>query len=355
MLISQVGELADRPPGWRTALYLSLVAAALLSLLVPIGNTLAHVALACLIGRRRGPGVWAVTALVAATSTWVVVADATAEPRDASVLKMLVASGASSDTVGIEVGFGLPLTVLLLGLAVSVGSGLLVRAAREKKVAAQSSQADRATSSRLADEAARRQEREQIAREVHDVLGHRLSLLSLHAGALEANAGGDTRLADSARLVRETAGGAMADLRSLLEMLRDPAPSHPDLPLTELTRVVADSFGAGQWISSSIFIEDAASASPSLSRAVYRIVQELLTNARKHAPGQRAVLEVRGGPETGIVIDVRNPLVPDVEASGSGRGLAGVAERAELLGGTLSHGLDGDGTTFRARVELPWR
>lgn len=341
---------------WRHRIPVVLaVAAAAASVLVPIGNTLPWIALASLIGRRRGPGVWAVAGLVAATSFWVVFADAAAEPREASVLKSMIASGEPPGTTGIEVGFGVTLTVALLGWGLSVVMGLLVRSVREKRVAAASSRADRATSSVLADEVARRQEREQIAREVHDVLGHRLSLLNLHAGALEANAKGDEQLRASAALVRQTAGGAMDDLRSLLAMLREPTPSHPDLPLTELPRVVEESFGAGQLLSSSIFIEDAAGAGPALARAVYRIVQELLTNARKHAPGQRVLLDVRGGPATGVVIDVRNQLAPGSTTRGAGRGLTGIAERAELLGGTLRHGLDDGGAAFRVRVELPWQ
>ncbi len=341
---------------WRNRIPVVLtVAAAVASVLVPIGNTLPWIALACMIGRRRGSGVWAVAGLVGITSFWVVFADAAAEPRDASVLKSMISSSGTPGLTGIEVGFGVTLTVALLGWGLSVVAGLLARSVREKRVAAASSQADRATSSVLADEVARRQEREQIAREVHDVLGHRLSLLSLHAGALEANAKDNEQLKASAALVRQSAGGAMDDLRSLLAMLREPTPSHPDLPLTELPRVVEESFGAGQLLSSSIFIEDAAGAAPALARAVYRIVQELLTNARKHAPGQRVLLDVRGGPATGVAIDVRNPLAPGTAAKGAGRGLTGIAERAELLGGTLQHGLDDGGVTFRVRVELPWQ
>ena len=112
-----------------------------------------------------------------------------------------------------------------------------------------------------------------------------------------------------------------------------------------------------QFEAKGIFVADADKAHPSLSRAVYRIVQEVLTNARKHAPGQRVELLVNGGPSSGVVIDVRNPVVAEKGsgASGSRRGLAGVAERAELLGGQVQYGLANEGSTFRVRVELPWR
>ena len=97
-----------------------------------------------------------------------------------------------------------------------------------------------------------------------------------------------------------------------------------------------------------------STADPALARAVYRIVQELLTNARKHAPGAQIRLAVSGGPADGVSIDARNPYQGPA-AGGSGRGLQGIAERVELLGGQLAYGLDDGGATFRVTVTLPWR
>lgn len=313
--------------------------------------------LGSLIGRRRGSAVRWTTAVVALTSTWVIVSDALAQPRGASLLKSTLGLPGGDAA---RPGQASPFTVVILvvtGLGITLGAGYLMRSLREAAYAKHVVTEERATSDRLGDEVARQQERERIAREVHDALGHRLSLLNLHAGALEANAE-DPRMAESAHLVRRSAAAAMDDLRSLIAVLRDPMGTDlAELPLEELPQVVRDSFGAGQSVNSSIFIADADRADPVLSRAVYRIVQEMLTNARRHAPGEQACLTVEGSPARGIVIDCRNRYVGVHKTSepGSSRGLTGITERAELLGGQMLYGLDQGGQTFRVHVELPWR
>lgn len=325
--------------------------------LVPVGNLLAFASLAALIGRRRGPAVWATAGLVALTSTWVVLTDARAQPRAASVIKNLLGPTNADPAASVEVSPWAVVTVIVLGLGLSIGSGFLMRLRRQNVTVTHAVQTERAASDRLGDEVARRQERERIAREVHDAMGHRLSLLNLHAGALEMNATDDPRLQQSASLVRQSAGEAMDDLRGLLQVLREPLGDEPtEIPLSRLPEVVRDSFGAGQVVSSSIFVQEADRADPQLSRGVYRIVQELLTNARKHAPGEPVLLSVEGGPATGVVIEARNRYLGGGGAPpGSARGLNGIAERAELLGGWLQYGLDEGDTVFRVRVELPWR
>lgn len=324
------------------------------SLLLPIGNALPLLALATLIGRRRGPAVWWTTACVALTSTWVVLEDARAQPRGASFLKLVFGPSHGDPARDASLTVFEIITAIVLGLAISIGAGMLVRSRREAATASSAVEAERATSGQLGDELARRDERERIAREVHDAMGHRLSLLSLYAGALEANSGSDPRVVQSAHLVRQSAGEAMDDLRSLLNLLREPMGSdQPAVPLSELPKMVQESFGAGQRLSSSIFIQDADSAPAPLTRAVYRIVQELLTNARKHAPQEQVVLTVEGSPAAGVSIDVHNRYVGSGDSSGSSRGLKGIGERAQLLGGTMQYGLDGD--QFRVHVTLPWR
>lgn len=343
---------------WRHRIpFVLTIVAALVSLVLPIGNTLAFVALGSLIGRRRGPAVWATAGLVAATSTWVVIADSLAQPRAASVIKNVLGPVNGDPNELVEVSPWAVVTIVALGIGLAVGAGVLVRLRRQNQTVVGEVQTERAASGRLGDEVARRQERERIAREVHDAMGHRLSLLNLHAGALELNVTDDPRLKQSASLVRQSAGEAMEDLRGLLQVLREPlGDDPPEIPLSRLPEVVRDSFGAGQVVSSSIFISEAERADPQLSRGVYRTVQEVLTNARKHAPGQPVLLSVEGGPATGIVIEARNRYVGGADAPpGSARGLKGIAERAELLGGHLQYGLDEGGTVFRVRVELPWR
>jgi signal transduction histidine kinase len=350
--------------GWSVALFwrhrlpfILTIASALASILIPLGNTVPFILLASLIGRRRGPAVRWTTALVSLTSTWVVVADALAQPRGASLLKATFIPPGADPSVADRASPYAVVLIVVMGLALTLGAGYLMRSLRETANAKDAVSEQRATSDRLGDEVARRQERERIAREVHDAMGHRLSVLNLHAGALEANAE-DPRVAESAHLVRTSATAAMDDLRSLLSVLRDPMGSDlAELPLERLPEVLGDSFGAGQSMSSSIFIADADRADPVLSRAVYRIVQEMLTNARRHAPGEQVCLTVEGGPAKGIVIDCRNRYAGADKASepGSSRGLTGITERAELLGGQMLYGLDEGGSTFRVHVELPWR
>lgn len=334
------------------------IGVAVLSMLLPIGNSFPLIALGALLGRRRGPAAVSTTVLVGVSSAWVVIWDALHQPIAASVIKTISSPQGVDPTTNATAP---PLAVLvmwLLSFGIALGLGLLVRGQRATASAQRGLASERETSDRLGDEAARRQERERIAREVHDVMGHRLSLLNLHAGAMEANSADDPRLQESAALVRDSAGAAMDDLRSLLSVLREPLDSElPAVPLTRLREVVSESFGAGQPLSSSIFIQDAESASPTLSRAVYRIVQELLTNARKHAPGDQLTLLIEGAPETGIMIDAQNRYRGGWGGAppGASRGLSGIAERVELLGGRFNYGLDQGGQVFRAHVELPWR
>lgn len=343
---------------WRDRYPFTLtIVAAVLPVVLPLGNTLALIALAALIGRRRGPAVWLTTGLVAVTSAWVVIVDALAQPQAASVTKMVLGPPGRDMLQDMSISPVAVAVVILLGLGVSIGLGLLVRARREAARASNEASVHKQTTGRLGEEVARRQERERIAREVHDALGHRLSLLNLHAGALEANAGADSRLEQSAQLVQHSARAAMDDLSSLLSVLREPmGEDWPALPLSQLAQVLQDSWSAGQPLNSSVFISDADRAHPALSRAVYRIVQELLTNARKHAPGESAFLSVQGSPAEGIVIDARNRYLGGLgqRAAGSARGLAGITERAELLGGSVRYGLDEGDSVFRVRVELPW-
>lgn len=337
--------------------FILTIAIAATSLVFPIGNAFPFIALSSLLGRRRGPAVLATTALVGLTSTWVVIWDVLAQPLGASLIKFITTSQDVENTTNVPASPLVTVVTIVLGLGLSIGLGLLVRAQRTAKSAQVGLATERATSDRLGEEAARRQERERIAREVHDVMGHRLSLLNLHAGAMEANAS-DPRLQESAALVRESAGAAMDDLRSLLSVLREPLGDEPAaLPLSKLREVVSESFGAGQQLNSSIFIEDADSASPTLSRAVYRIVQELLTNARKHANGLPVTLLVEGSPATGVMIDAQNPYRGGWGGAppGSSRGLAGIDERVQLLGGHFNYGLDKGNRVFRAHVELPWQ
>ncbi|WP_049563917.1 histidine kinase [Streptomyces sp. SBT349] len=221
---------------------------------------------------------------------------------------------------------------------------------------------------RLAD--ARRTEREAIAREMHDVLAHRMSLLSVHAGALAyrtrasapATPLSASEISDSAQLIRDTAHQALEELRDVLTVLRGTGATDggPQPEISDIGRLVADATGAGQRVTLSTGYDEAAveGLRGQVRRTAYRVVQEGLTNARKHAPGRPVTVSVTGAPGHGLTVAVRNELAPGVvpggagEIPGAGAGLAGLEERAALDGGSLSHGVTG--TAFHLVAELPW-
>jgi len=217
-------------------------------------------------------------------------------------------------------------------------------------------------------EQARISERARLAREMHDVLAHRLSLVALHAGALEYRADlSPEQKQSTAGVVRENAHLALRELREVLGVLRDPSSpdsalaTRPQRTLADLTELLDDSRRAGTPVileidqSMSTAIESLA---PALSRNMYRIVQEGLTNARKHAPGNPVTLRLGGTDGDRIRLSLANPVIRTAAGSSAGRplsgfGIAGLSERVRLAGGELSADFAGDVFTLRAWV--PWK
>lgn len=209
-------------------------------------------------------------------------------------------------------------------------------------------------------ERARAGERARIAREMHDVLAHRLSILSLHAGALahRTDLTAD-EVRQAAAVIRDNAHASLEELRSTLGSLREedplggPQPSFDDLPA-----LVSEVREAGQRVEYRSALEHVEQLPPQVGRHVYRIVQEALTNARKHAPGAPVTVELSGASGTSVEVRVTNatgrPGAAAVSSDGSsdGLGLIGLGERAALLGGTLTHHNDGD--RFVVEASLPW-
>ena len=127
----------------------------------------------------------------------------------------------------------------------------------------------------------------------------------------------------------------------MLGLLRSPSggPDAPQPSLSDLESLIEEARGAGEVELRSELTGPAPA--PWLGRHMYRVVQECLTNARKHAPGSTLTIQLTGSPDVGIDVRLRNPLGFGAEVPGSGLGLVGLAERAELRGGRLDHGRDG--------------
>ncbi|TCC48675.1 sensor histidine kinase [Kribbella capetownensis] len=207
---------------------------------------------------------------------------------------------------------------------------------------------------------ARTLERTQMAREMHDVLAHRLSLLATYAGALEYRPDSSPeKLAKAAGVIRTGVHQALDELREVISVLRDteidelpggrPQPTFGDLPA-----LVAESREAGTTVSYDDHVADATTLPPATGRTAYRVVQEGLTNARKHAAGHPVWLSVAGGPGDGLRIELINPASNGTPLTpGSGTGLVGLTERVHLAGGTLDHG-KAPGGGFRLEASLPW-
>ncbi|MFK3671437.1 sensor histidine kinase [Leifsonia aquatica] len=204
-------------------------------------------------------------------------------------------------------------------------------------------------------------ERARIAHEAHDILGHKLSLLTMQAGGLELNAGaGADVIEKQAQLIRQSARAALDDLRSIIGALEA-----SDLPDTDQTLIPQDLLGIRKLIeasrSSGATVElitsnmDETDRLPeSMIRAAYRIVQEGLTNAHRHAAGAPIIVSLAGSPGDTLTVEIRNTVDTTVGAgpSRSGRGLPGLRERVRLVGGTLE--VENADAVFILRARLPW-
>ena len=248
------------------------------------------------------------------------------------------------------------LIVTAVGLLFAGLVGLLLRtaaAAQQGRAKAEQARRD-AEQARI--EQARLAEREQIAREMHDVLAHRLSLVSMNAGVLAFRtdlSGDQTR--QIAEAIQTNVKQSLDELRAVLSTLRgtDTPPEPPQPTLTELPVLVAD-LAEDQQIELDI-AADLTQVPAQVGRHAFRIVQEALTNARKHAPGSPVRVRIAAEPGTQLEVSVTNPLadlaVPD--HSGSGVGLLGLTERAASVGGSVTYGI-ADGS-FAVSAILPWK
>lgn len=206
---------------------------------------------------------------------------------------------------------------------------------------------------------ARVTERARIAREMHDVLAHRITQVSMQAGALgfREDLAAD-RLREGLAQIQGQANEALHELRGILGVLRHDTTgqpvAQPQPTYGDVARLVDEARASGSNVRFTDLVDPEGPPVPdAVGRTVYRIVQEGLTNARKHAPSALVSVRLSGEPERGIDIELRNPIGFDVTSTpGAELGLVGLRERTDLRGGRLRHGRDRG--AFVLQAWIPW-
>ncbi|TJZ56812.1 two-component sensor histidine kinase [Streptomyces piniterrae] len=352
VLLVYVGESEiDRrlAVGWAAVLALGLVGVGLVVVRrrFPVASV---VGLAVLMG--MVPAVAPLTAVAAYTATRqmetprrraaLLLGSAALTMVSGAVCTPVLVPGLGSWSFGLALGAVLAATTVIVPGLVGVSAGQqdrLWRALRERTAAAEEAR-------RLADSESRVRERSRIAAEMHDLVGHRLSLVSLHAGGLELALGREAPgLRDEAAVVGRAARDAMQELREVLGVLVPLGRDTGTDALTDATGTRADiealveeTRGVGIPVEFSWKGPDLDARPARVRRAVHRVVRESLTNIHRYAPGAHVTIIVRHTGER-VEVRVRNgvPPVPPAAATGlgTGRGLVGLRERVALLGGDL--------------------
>ncbi|WTT05820.1 sensor histidine kinase [Streptomyces sp. NBC_00090] len=200
-------------------------------------------------------------------------------------------------------------------------------------------------------------ERLRIARELHDVLAHSISVINVQAGVGLALLDSHPEQARSAlTTIKAASKEALGEVRQVLDTLRTPgdAPRAPAPGLGRLPELVEQAGAAGLTVTVTTSGPPAAALPPGADLAAFRIVQEALTNVVRHSGSRTARVEIGHGPgRLDLRVDDDGPAT-GTEAGGSGNGLAGMRERAAALGGTIEAGGRPDGG-FRVHAVLPLR
>jgi signal transduction histidine kinase len=206
----------------------------------------------------------------------------------------------------------------------------------------------------------RLRERARIARDMHDSLGHELSLVAVRAAALQVTTGIGTAGAQAAGDLRRAAAAATDRLREIIGMLRDDGDGPPVVPAEDTVQsLVQQARASGVAVTLDDTIADEATPVPEVTaRAAYRVVQEALTNATKHAPGAAVTIAIRHNDDIDdpqMVVTVANGAPPSPSPRGDstrGYGLVGLDERVRLVGGTLDARPTDGGFTVSVRLPL---
>ncbi|WP_406353643.1 histidine kinase [Streptomyces sp. NBC_01635] len=244
---------------------------------------------------------------------------------------------------------------------VTGGALVLGRSARSRRERLKEASTRKAREKQALTERVLRAERNRLAREMHDVVAHKVSLISLQAGVLQVGRPDDPDVQESARLIHDLSAQTVTELRHLVGVLRTAGGTGPEgVPRPRVTDIADLVRMSG--VPADLELPAAPFELPeALERAAYRTVQEALTNIRKHAPGARASIRVRVRTRAGarsLCVEVRSfpdaQAVPDSTpcAPGGGHGLVGLRERAHLLGGGFHAGPTADGA-FVVRAYFP--
>ena len=253
----------------------------------------------------------------------------------------------------------------LVSIGVVVATGLYIGARRELLATLhdRAERAEREQAMRVAQ--ARANERTRIAREMHDVLAHRISLVAMHAGALSYRSDlPPEEIRRAAGVIQGNAHQALTDLREVLGLLRDgstarddqSAPARPQPTLNDVPDLVDEARAAGMRVTFTDSVRQPELAPETIGRSAYRMIQEGLTNACKHAPHAPVEVWLRGEAGAKLCLEVRNAIPlsgTGANPPNSGLGLLGLAERAALAGGQFEHETTSD-RYFVVRAWLPW-
>ncbi|GAA2261831.1 MULTISPECIES: sensor histidine kinase [Kitasatospora] len=368
-------------PGWLTApwlmLLLPVLASTVDSVLVALDTpwwqrALTALATLALLLRRRYPVLVLLLTLPASFVTFIWIAQITAVYSVASRRPRPWVAAVCACAFALSEFFHWPLTdhpfafnrdnalyaiqCAMLGAA-PTALGLLARTRRELALRLDELTKGQQRESRLLAERVLATERARLAREMHDVVSHQVSLISIQAGALQVSTA-DPAARTAALTIRELSVRTLVELRQMVGVLRaagvrQDEPLVPQPRLADLPRLIEDS---GLSVSSELSPGDRPWPE-AVERAAYRTVQEALTNITKHAPGAPVAVRLasRG---TRLLVEVRNERPPLRRGTGpgplpgGGHGLVGLRERAQLLGGSFSAAATPDGG-FAVQAELP--
>jgi len=304
----------------------------------------------------NGPATLAKVSLATRRVIWQIVAVGLLELIPSATIP-IIQPDAGPTPSSIDFVLGLLSAVAMLVFGMYVGSRReLMWTLRDRAERAEAEQALRVEQGRL-------NERTRIAREMHDVLAHRISLIAMHAGALAYRTDlTPDEMRETAELIQTKSHEALTDLRQVLGVLRDDETGglseRPQPTFRDLAALVLEAEGAGMRIQYDDRVLDAGTMPDQVGRTAYRIVQEGLTNARKHAPGVTVLVQMTGSPADGVSIRISNPArspraTNGARPPGAGLGLVGLGERAKLAGGELTTGRDSG--SFELTGWLPWR